>query len=239
MARKKKKADDDDAGDPFMMMFVTLSMILLAFFILLNSMAVIDMSKKRVALGSLFGSFGMLPGSRSTSQKEGKSPQSDSFLGGDGGLQLFKQARRFVEELRANSGMDKNDADLTIDEKTGDIKLVLSDRLLFPAGTAVISLRLFPLLDNIAAIARKSGGTVKVTGHTDNRRTRGQVSNWELSLQRGTIVARHLESIGPLNRQKIRAAGASHYQPVTDNQSAKDRAVNRRVEIKIKTRREQ
>ena len=177
---KKKKVEEQAASDPFMMMFVTLSMILLAFFILLNSMAVMDDSKKRKALGSIFGSFGMLPGSSSTSNSEGKSPQSDSFLGGEGMLQLFKQARRSVEDLRANSGMDKNDVDISVNEKTGDIKLVLSDRMLFPAGTAIISLKLFPLLYNIAAIARKSGGTVKVTGHTDSRRSRRKSSKWDL-----------------------------------------------------------
>ena len=62
MASKKRKIDDESAGGIGMMMTVSLFMILLTFFILLNSIAVMDESRIRMALGSLMGAFGGLPG---------------------------------------------------------------------------------------------------------------------------------------------------------------------------------
>ncbi len=222
-----------------MMMFVTLSLILLAFFILLNSMAVIDNEKKKAALGSLLGSFGLMPGASSAEQGDKGTTSQDSIIGGEGMLKMFENTRKAMEMLRASYGFTEKDASIELDEKTGDIKLVLSDQLVFPAGEAVVSFKVFPILDHIAAIAKNSAGEVKVTGHTDNRKTRGGPSNWQLSLERGAIVARHLESIGSLTRGKVSARGMSRYQPREDNKTPAGRRANRRVEIIIKTRKEE
>jgi len=62
MNKKKKKKIDDDGADIGMVMTVSLFLILLTFFILLNSIAVIDEHRSRVAIGSLIGAFGGLPG---------------------------------------------------------------------------------------------------------------------------------------------------------------------------------
>ena len=47
--------------DGFIVQFTALVMILLALFILLNALATLNDSKKRKAIGSLLGSFGVLP----------------------------------------------------------------------------------------------------------------------------------------------------------------------------------
>ncbi|MDJ0761613.1 MAG: OmpA family protein [Myxococcota bacterium] len=236
MAKKKKAEADDGGGDGFMMMFVTLSLILLAFFILLNSMAVIDSNRKRVALGSLLGSFGLLPGASSTDSSRDVKMNAEGIIGGEGTLEVFDEAKKEVSRLQAMPDVSEGDAKISLNETTGEINVILADRLLFHAGAAVISVMLFPLLEKIAEIAKRSGGEVKVTGHTDDRPLRGKQSNWQLSIERGTIVARHLESIGPLAFGKIYVSGASHYQPRTSNDTEEGRAKNRRVEVLIKTK---
>ncbi|MBW2681247.1 MAG: flagellar motor protein MotB, partial [Deltaproteobacteria bacterium] len=62
MDKNKKKKIDDDGADIGMVMTVSLFLILLTFFILLNSIAVIDEHRSRMAIGSLIGAFGGLPG---------------------------------------------------------------------------------------------------------------------------------------------------------------------------------
>jgi hypothetical protein len=59
---KKKKKIDGEGADIGMVMTVSLFLILLTFFILLNSIAVIDEHRSRMAIGSLIGAFGGLPG---------------------------------------------------------------------------------------------------------------------------------------------------------------------------------
>jgi chemotaxis protein MotB len=91
-------------------------------------------------------------------------------------------------------------------------------------------------LDKTAAIAKSTGGRVIVTGHTDSRKSAGVVSNWVLSLERGIMVARHLEAVGPLSKSQVSAKGASSYRPIKSNDTEDGRAANRRVEIQIRTK---
>lgn len=219
-----------------MMMFVTLSLLLLAFFILLNSMSTIDNSKKRVALGSLLGSFGIMPGADSTDNSKTQSVKKSSMISGEGLYQMFKEVKKELELIASINELEKGDVEAIFDEQTGEIKIILSERLLFPAGAAVVSLRLFPLLDKTAAIARRTEGRVIVTGHTDSRKSAGVASNWVLSLERGIMVARHLEAVGPLSKSQVSAKGASSYRPIKSNDTENGRAANRRVEIQIRTK---
>ena len=236
MGKKRKGSNDEGGGGGFMMMFVTLSLLLLAFFILLNSMATINQQKKRVALGSLLGSFGIMPGADSTENASEKSIKKSSLISGEGIYQMFKEIKREMELILSMNEIDKNDIDAEFDEQTGEIKIILAERLLFPAGEAVVSLRLFPLLDKTAAIARRTGGRVIVTGHTDSRKSPGVAADWVLSLKRGIMVARHLEAVGPLGKRQVSARGASHYMPIRNNDTESGRAANRRVEIQIRTK---
>lgn len=219
-----------------MMMFVTLSLLLLAFFILLNSMSTIDNTKKRVALGSLLGSFGLMPGADSTDNSKKQTIKKSSMISGEGLYQMFKEVKRELELIMSINDVEKGDVDAVFDEQTGEIKIILAERLLFPAGAAVVSLRLFPLLDKTAAIAKRTGGRVIVTGHTDSRKSAGIASNWVLSLERGIMVARHLEAVGPLSKSQVSAKGASSYRPIKSNDTEDGRAANRRVEIQIRTK---
>jgi chemotaxis protein MotB len=232
----KKKREPEVEKDTFMMMFVTLSLILLAFFILLNSMAVVDNKKKRLALGSLLGSFGIMPGGESADSSREQSMKKASIISGDGMYKMFKEVKKEIEVILSNEEETEGGLTATFDEKTGEIKIVLAERLLFPPGEAVVSIRLFSLLDKTASIAVRTGGKVIVTGHTDNRSGSRTASNWRLSMDRGIIVARHLEAMGPLAKGQIIASGASHYVPIDDNATEEGRAANRRVEIQIRSK---
>ena len=236
MGKKRKSSGDEGGGGGFMMMFVTLSLLLLAFFILLNSMSTIDNKKKRVALGSLLGSFGLMPGADSTDDAKKQSIKRSSMISGEGLYQMFKEVKKELELIMSINDVNKDDVNAEFDEQTGEIKIILAERLLFPAGEAVVSLRLFPLLEKTAAIARRTGGRVIVTGHTDSRKSKGIASNWVLSIERGIMVARHLEAVGPLARGQVSAKGASSYKPIKSNDTEAGRAANRRVEIQIRTK---
>ena len=233
---KKKNPPAEKPKDTFMMMFVTLSLILLAFFILLNSLAVVDNEKKRMALGSLLGSFGIMPGGESSDNSREQAMKKASLISGDGMYKMFKEVKKEIEVILSNEEEKEGGLSATFDEKTGEIKIVLAERLLFPPGEAVVSIRLFSLLEKTASIAMKTGGKVIVTGHTDNRSGSRTASNWRLSMDRGIIVARHLEAIGPLEKGQIIASGASHYLPIRENTTEEGRAANRRVEIQIRNK---
>ena len=53
------------------MLFTSLNIILLAFFIMLNALAVVDEKREIIVLGSLIGTFGILPKGLSPTKGEG------------------------------------------------------------------------------------------------------------------------------------------------------------------------
>lgn len=237
MSKKRRKSSDQGGGGGdggFMQMFVTLSLILLAFFILLNSMATMDRTRTKEALGSLMGTFGLLPGASSVEQSGDETIDQKGILGSPEVKLLFNEAKKEIERLVKHQIAADTEVELSFDDETKEIKIVMADRVLFPAGEAVISPRLFPLLDHVADIAATSKGVTRVVGHTDDRPSRTK-SNWQLSLERGAIVARHLQSSGHLDENLIRAAGAAEYEPRSENDTEDGLSANRRVEIFVKT----
>ena len=74
-----------------------------------------------------------------------------------------------------------------------------------------------------------------VEGHTDNVPYRSGVllDNWDLSVKRATSVVRILQNEYGLDPAKIAASGRGEYNPLKDNSTSENRAVNRRTRIVI------
>ncbi|WP_296384601.1 OmpA family protein, partial [Winogradskyella sp.] len=58
------------------------------------------------------------------------------------------------------------------------------------------------------------------------------VDNWDLSVKRATSIVRVLESLD-VNPQQLIAAGRSSHVPLVDNDTAENRAKNRRTRIVV------
>jgi len=73
-----------------------------------------------------------------------------------------------------------------------------------------------------------------VEGHTDNISYKKGVliDNWDLSVKRSTSIIRVLQELG-VNPSQLIAAGRSHYVPLVDNDTAENRAINRRTRIVV------
>jgi chemotaxis protein MotB len=61
-------------------------------------------------------------------------------------------------------------------------------------------------------------------------------TNWELSVARASSVARFLVEDMKMNPQQFVVSGYSSFRPMRSNTNARNRAVNRRVEIIISKR---
>ena len=59
------------------------------------------------------------------------------------------------------------------------------------------------------------------------------LDNWELSVKRATAVVRILEKDFGVAPSRMTAAGRSYYLPVADNDTASNRAKNRRTRIVV------
>ena len=73
-----------------------------------------------------------------------------------------------------------------------------------------------------------------IEGHTDSKSYSNGllVDNWDLSVKRSTSVIRELQSMG-VNPAQLIAAGRSSYIPLAENDTAENRAKNRRTRVVV------
>ncbi len=213
--KKEKKAEDppDGGGADFMMLFSALSIILLAFFILLTSMASLDNSKKKVAMGSLMGSFGILPGGMNL-DSEGKTYTPTDLVADD--VIVFQRMLKDVELLLQDRGLsDPGEQDITADQSGMFPRITLSSDLVYEEGDTEVSPAVFPVLDRLAQAASEVDATIIVEGHTSSQPPPKNVnlpSNWELSAHRAMNVQRYLVHAAGLPPERVEAQGLSHYR---------------------------
>jgi type VI secretion system protein ImpK len=105
----------------------------------------------------------------------------------------------------------------------------------FATGSAALLPEREPLMGRIADALAQVSGNVLVTGHTDNQpivRSARFPSNWHLSDERARNV-RDLLVAHKVNAERIRAEGRADAEPVVPNDTASNRALNRRVEVTL------
>jgi type VI secretion system protein ImpK len=113
--------------------------------------------------------------------------------------------------------------------------VIRSDRL-FASGSARPEAEVEPVILRIAAALDRVPGTILVTGHTDDVpiRTARFPSNWELSTERAASVVKLIA--GKLKEPvRLRAEGLADSTPVAPNDSAANRARNRRVSVILRS----
>lgn len=138
-----------------------------------------------------------------------------------------------VTALKKEVGI--NDPDIEINVEKGVVFISIADKLLFQSGSYNVTNRAKEILGKVAKVVNsRPNFEAMVEAHTDNVPYKRDVllDNWDLSVKRATSVVRVLESLG-VNPQQLIAAGRSEYQPLMPNDTAQNRAANRRTRIVV------
>ncbi|MGX2038906.1 OmpA family protein [Methylocaldum sp. MU1018] len=124
------------------------------------------------------------------------------------------------------------DGAVEISAAGGEVRLEISDAILFDLASAELKPEGASALDRLAGVLGAQGGTIAVEGHTDDRpiATAKFQSNWELSTARASAVTRYLIAHG-VPPGRLRAVGLADTQPREANDTPAGRARNRRVSI--------
>lgn len=101
----------------------------------------------------------------------------------------------------------------------------------FGSGSAEPTAQSLPVLKRIGEALAQVRGEVLITGHSDNQPIRSvrYPSNWHLSAARADAVKAALQKL--VDPARLRAEGKADAEPVAPNDTAANRARNRRVEI--------
>lgn len=143
--------------------------------------------------------------------------------------QIAEESLKFQEALKEEIKEGLIDVETQFDR----IVIRIREKGSFQSGDANLNKAFLPILDKIRFVLSKTDGMIVVAGHTDDIpiHTPRYRSNWELSTSRATSVVHELLADGEMPPERFVLEGHAETQPLMTNDTAENRARNRRVEI--------
>ncbi|BAK81519.1 OmpA/MotB family protein [Candidatus Arthromitus sp. SFB-rat-Yit] len=228
----KKKEEEQGGGAPeWMVTFSDAMTLLMVFFILLFSMSTVD-AKKEAQLTQAFNNI---------FNGGGNNPITNEGVGED----IFNNVDKEQEEEKTQDSLvdilnnlinEKGLEDfISVEVVERGVSVVVVDSLLFQSGRADLKGESKHILRDIADVLNEIDNQIIIEGHTDNVpiNTYMFASNWELSTARSVVVTRFLVESANVNPVRISAQGYGEFRPIALNDTAENKAKNRRVNILI------
>lgn len=252
MLKQPVRPKKHSRGSPaWIVTFADLATLLLTFFILLLSFAEMDVEKYRAMANSMTVALGGspiltdMPGGRPVSviatepapaaaemqpdlideRAEGQAPTKIS-----GGI--IDLASALIQELETEVAS----GDLSVNYDTEQVIIRFAEDAAFRSGEAQIKPEMVPIIERVVEVLSFCSGDVMVAGYTDDRPiSSGRYrSNWDLSAARAVSVVHELVLNRDVPAERVVAAGRAETNPLVANDTAENRARNRRVEIAIR-----
>ena len=235
---KKKSSDAADQPNPlgWMVTFSDLVTLLLTFFVLLISMSSMDAKAIQQSFGMFSGATGPLDFSGEgqladlVSIIEKMETVPSSILVDQ---QAIKDAIFQFDDVDFQKLMELVDKDINISRDERGLVIQMADYILFSEGGSQLRPEFLPILSKLSDFLRMTRQSISVEGHTDSSALEGgnDLWAWELSLERALAVTRYLSQDEGLMPERFRAGGFGPSRPIVPNDTPKNRAKNRRIEI--------
>ena len=140
-----------------------------------------------------------------------------------------------VTSLKSAVGI--SDPDIEINVEKGVVFISIADKLLFKSGSYDVSDKAKGVLAKVAKVVNdKPDFECMVEGHTDDVPYKSNATildNWDLSVKRSTSIIRVLTGELGVNPSQLIAAGRSSFVPLVPNDTADNKARNRRTRIVV------
>ena len=254
------ECEECESGAPaWMATFADLMSLLMCFFVLLLSFSEIDAQKYKQVAGSMKFAFGIQKRIKVEDPPKGTSIIAQEFSPGrpdptplkvinqhtvddfrNSLLTMDTSVRNEVKETvekmveALEEEISKGALDLVIEADSVRVRIRENDS--FPSGSADLHRAFHPILDRIATVLDGADGKVVVAGHTDDVPISTNIfpSNWVLSASRAANVVHYMAEVRNTDPGRMEIRAYADTQPVVDNDTAENRAKNRRVEIIVK-----
>ena len=238
MLRKKKREEAPVGAPAWMTTYGDLVTLLLCFFVLLFAFSTLDAEKFQAIITAFQGSIGIMEDGTTVEPTEFISEALEEELKTKQEEEL-EDFRKLQEQLEAFLEEHNLQADVLVTLETIGLVLRLQDNVLFDSGRSELRQEALELLTYLSTLLKQSEFAdkhIRIEGHTDTDPLHPGAryeTNWELSVARASRVVRHLIETEGLAPERFTAAGYSKYHPVAPNDTAINKAKNRRVDIVI------
>jgi chemotaxis protein MotB len=256
--RKFTKPEESHPDERWMASYMDMVTVLMCMFIVLYAMSTVDAKKFESLKNSLATGFGVVATDTVDTAKgvvvppEHTNAEEEAFAGSletqppvvpaeKEDLQLAEQEVDKLAGLRdqmAASLAAENLSDAVkfqIDERGLTVRLVSSDTF-FDPDDARLTGQSVKVLDTIAPVLAAVTLDISVEGHAALvPETIANPQYWEISTARATNVVRHLIEADHLAQERMAATGYGASRPLGATDSAEDLAMNRRVDIVVRS----
>ena len=128
------------------------------------------------------------------------------------------------------------DKGLNVETRDGKVYVSMESKLMFASASWEVSEEGRKAVKELAKVLEDNPDLdILVEGHTDNDVYKGRTDikdNWDLSVMRATAILKLILQYGPkIDPMRIEACGHGEYAPKVENNSAANKAQNRRTEI--------
>ena len=140
------------------------------------------------------------------------------------------------DELKVALRQEIGQGLVAVDRQEDKVIITVGAGGAFPSGSAELTESARKIMEEIAGVNESGSGKITVSGHTDDvplifgSQFR---DNWDLAAARASSVVQALEDTGKVPAGRMQAVSFGESQPVAGNDTARGRATNRRIEIKI------
>lgn len=174
-----------------------------------------------------------------TRKKENKKAESERALSVLKAMEKEQERKKIQQQMKnIKQALSKQIADKALDVEADGLNIIIRirEQASFEPGSADLKPAFRTVLMDIGDILNDSTGPIVVVGHSDSQpiNTPRFRSNWELSSSRAATVVAEILSLAPVPAKRFRVEGRADTQPLAPNNSRKNRAHNRRVEIIMK-----
>ena len=207
--------------------FSDLATLLLTFFVMLLSIAQVDIKQFEEVIKSIKIDRGV---------KSEKILDPALINTSDSTQTVTEEIHQDIKDMlkQLENIIRENDleGEITMEMSKNGIRVRVKGKLLFDSGEADIRKSATRLINGLAAALNRHNFYLVVEGHTDSVpiKTSKYASNWELSSARATSVIRYLINYG-IGADRLSAIGYSQNYPLDSNKTEDGRSKNRRVEF--------
>lgn len=242
MAKKEKKIEVKEGLPEWMGTYGDMVTLLLCFFVLMFATSTVDAGKfSQIAASFVKNHIVIMPeqtngmlqamGNGIMQMPEAQG-DSDKEYEQEGQEELESMAEKFKTYFAENNLQNK----IEIEQNDRYITLNFKDGVLFESGSADLKPEALSILSQVAnELLKYPDNNIKIEGHTDNRpiHTAKYPNNWYLSAARAISVATYFTDEKQFPPDRISTEGYGEYKPKVPNDTPENRAINRRVEIKV------
>ena len=243
---KRKEPEEESSGYSWMDTYGDMVTLILCFFVLLYSFSSVDAGKWHELVGAFKGTYqaGEIETFDVTTAREepistidpmvnyaNRNTQTNNVT--EEINQSFDKLYQQIQSYISDNGLQGS---LSVSRTDKEIYLRFNEMALFNSGQADILPQSQTTLSHIMQIIHLNLDAIqaiRIEGHTDDvpMHSAEFSDNWDLSAKRATNTLRILLNSGLFPPEMLSAVGYGEYQPVVGNETAQQRAQNRRVDF--------